>query len=176
MSPRSLIDKKRQAFSWIACWLVMALASGCASPPTLPSTPDGAPSWSGRISLKTLGDQPQRANALFLLQGSSTQGRLLLQTPLGTTLARAEWGPGLAQLQENGKTTDYANMDELTTHMVGSPLPVQGLFSWLKGDPTPIEGWVVQLERLGDGRIDAQRTSPPPAAEILILIDTPERQ
>jgi outer membrane lipoprotein LolB len=176
MNPRRLIDKQRQTLGFIGCWLLLLLATGCAGPPTIHDSVYGAQSWSGRIGLKTLSDPPQRANAMFSLEGSATQGQLLLLTPLGTALARAQWGPGYAQLQENGRITHFASMDELTTHMVGSALPVLGMFGWLKGDAAPVEGWTVQLERLADGRIDAQRSTPLPVTEIRILIDTPERQ
>lgn len=129
--------------------------------------------WSGRLSLRTLGDAPDNWVVSFVLRGTAERGHLTLLSPLGSTLARAHWTPGLAELEQGGSTRAYANLQELTTAISGSPLPVAAMFSWLKGESLSADGWTPQLDGLDSGRLQARRTWPAPAAEIRVILDPP---
>lgn len=161
--------------AWPA-WLLAVALSACTTPP---KAPDGE-SLSGRLAVKVdaYGDQPARSvSAGFDLSGTPEQGQLSLTSPLGTTVARAQWTPAGATLSTSDGETRYQNLDTLTRDMLGESLPVAALFDWLRGRPwpgapaelrtAPAEagfvqlGWSVQLGRLGEGWVVAQRAAPP---------------
>lgn len=146
--------------------------TGCAAAPKPPPQGHVQAYWAGRLSLKTLSQPPQHTTAGFTLEGSSSSGELVLLTPLGTTVAKAQWSPTGAQLQQGAKTTHYADMNELTVAILGSVLPVSALFAWLAGNNQEVPGWTAQLDQLASGKLTAHRTAPLPMAEIRILLDT----
>lgn len=169
MTPRRVLAAVQAAA------LALALAA-CTTPPR---DPDGA-SVSGRLSVKVDAwqDQPARSvSAGFDLNGSPQQGQLSLTSPLGTVVARAEWSATGVKLTSSDGETRYDSLDTLTRDMLGESLPVAALFDWLRGRPwpgAPAEprtgageagfvqlGWSVQLERLGEGWVVAQRVAPP---------------
>ena len=55
----------------------------------------------------------------------------------------------------------------------GTSLPVGAMFDWLAGLKTPVAGWQVNQENLGEGRLLLQRTNPEPRARLLIVLDSP---
>ncbi len=156
-----------------AAWLLTAalLASGCAQllPPDAPRAAD---TWSGRLSLQVKTDPPQSFYAGFELRGNASQGELNLNSPLGNTVVAARWTPGHASLISGGQTQQFASVDELVARTTGSAVPVAGLFDWLAGKNTALNGWVADLSQHAEGRISAQRSTPAPASE-LRLVFTP---
>ncbi len=127
--------------------------------------------WSGRLSLRTLGEPPENWVASFVLQGGAQSGKLTLLSPLGSTLAEARWSPALAELDRGNSTQVFPDLNALTTALTGSALPVAALFSWLNGLAVSAEGWTPQLDDLARGRLQARRDLPAPAAEIRIILD-----
>jgi outer membrane lipoprotein LolB len=173
------------------CWrtgaaLVVAAAlalAGCAAVPPAerPAIADAASApqaFSGRLALTVTPSADavgsigaaRSASGLFELVGTESIGRLTLTSPLGTTLAEARWSPRDAQLVSAEGERRFASLTDLTTAMVGEPLPIGALFAWLGGRPaagasralageTGFEqfGWRVDLGRFTEGRLRLAR-------------------
>ncbi len=146
--------------------LVATLLAACAVQRV--HTP-GEASWSGRLAVQVDSTPPQSFSAGFDLSGSPEVGELALTSPLGNTLATVRWAPGMAELQQGGQVTRRSSLDELSTELGGTPLPVTALFAWLRGQPMSADGWEADLSRQPEGRINARRASPAPAAELRII-------
>jgi outer membrane lipoprotein LolB len=152
----------------IAAGLAAALLlSACAAP--RPPGAVGEAFWSGRLALRLESTPPQSFSAGFDLRGSAQAGELQLNSPLGTTLASVRWSPQGAELRQGGQFERRDSLDELTTEISGTALPVVALFGWLRGDSTVAAGWTVDLSQQSQGRITARRTSPLPSAELRLL-------
>lgn len=150
-------------------WAGALALSGCAT--QAPPGPQTDQHWSGRLSLR-IDEQPIRQyHAQFELSGSPTQGQLVLLTPLGQTLAQADWGPESAQLTHQGDTRFFKDLNDLTLTLTGADLPIAALFSWLKGVDTPANGWLADLTQLNKGRLEARRQHPEPTALLRLIID-----
>jgi outer membrane lipoprotein LolB len=152
----------------VAAGLVAALLlSACAAP-----RPPGAASedaWSGRLALRLDSTPPQSFSAGFDLRGSPQAGELQLNSPLGTALARVRWSPQGAELRQGDRFEQRESLDELTTDLSGTALPIAALFGWLRGNNNAADGWTVDLSQQPQGRITARRTTPLPSAELRVL-------
>lgn len=146
--------------------LCAALLTACATPR---APVPGQASWSGRLAVQVDSQPPQAFSAGFDLSGSPQAGELVLSSPLGNTVATVRWSPGVAELQQAGQVTRRTSLDELSTELGGTALPVAALFAWLRGLPETAGGWSADLSRQTDGRITARRHSPAPAAELRIV-------
>lgn len=153
---------------WLAVLVLATMLAGCATAPR--PSPSGETVWSGRLALKVDSTRPQSLAAGFELRGSAQAGELLLTSPLGQTLAQVLWSPQGAELRQGDQITRRGSLDELTAELTGTAVPVQALFDWLQGAATEAAGWQADLAGLGDGRIQARRTSPAPAAELRIIV------
>jgi outer membrane lipoprotein LolB len=114
---------------------------------------------------------PQAFSAGFELSGNSSQGQLLLNSPLGTAVASAQWTAEQAVLRSGSDARHYRSMEELLTHATGAALPLAALFDWLTGVPTPVAGWDTDLSGLNQGRLLASRQNPEPTVQLRILLD-----
>lgn len=156
----------------VACWraLMAALLAGlmgCATP--LASVPQDN-FWSGRLALRVAAEPPQSMSAAFELRGDARAGELALLSPLGQTVAVARWSTTGAELQQGEQHTPYTSMDALTEQLTGAALPLAALFQWLRGQAVEVPGWSADLSEHASGRIQAQRQSPPPQAELRIRL------
>jgi outer membrane lipoprotein LolB len=149
--------------------LMAMLLAGCAAPKVQSAA--GATSWNGRLALSIDSDPPQSYSAGFDLHGSPQAGELLLATPLGTTLATVTWSPGRAEMTQGDRTTQRSSLEQLTTDLGSTAVPVAALFAWLQGQPAQAHGWQVDLSRHADGRVTARRTQPLPAAELRLVFE-----
>lgn len=141
--------------------LLSTLLAGCAPLPA----PPPSQGWSGKLGYQMEAGNGQRAqagSALFELQGDLKRGSLLLNSPLGTTLAQARWDEAGLWLDDTRQPQRYADMAELGwalgQAMQGPALPLRLLFDWLHGRPSPLapheahelgfvqDGWLVQRE------------------------------
>ena len=156
-------------------WFCAVGVLGCAS--LAPVDPNGL---AGRLSVRVEGASGEPARSIsggFELLGDAERGRLNLSTPLGTMLAQASWSPQqVALVTAQGQAT-YSDMAALTRELLGTALPVEALFDWLRGRPWPGAasrandspaaagftqlGWQVNLSRFDEGFIDARRVEPP---------------
>jgi outer membrane lipoprotein LolB len=153
----------------LAATALMAILGGCAAP-KMQVTP-GTDTWNGRLALKVDSTPPQSFTAGFDLHGTPQSGELLLATPLGSTLATITWGPDFAQMTQGNQVTRRNSLAELSADMGGTEVPVAALFSWLKGNPIPVDGWQADLSRHAEGRITAKRSSPLPEAELRLVVE-----
>lgn len=151
----------------LASWLVLLTA--CAAPPAKISTPEA--DWSGRLAIQVLKDPPESLSARFELQGSAQSGQMDLLSPIGTTMARLQWQPEFARLQQGQQQMDSASLQHLATRLTGTELPIAALFEWLAGRPADATGWQVDLSQHALGRITAERRLPAPATVLRIALD-----
>lgn len=162
----------------LACTaLCTALLAGCAQPARqLGKSEDTASAhWSGRMALQIEGQtqtQNQSFSAAFELEGHPQQGKLLIFNPLGSTIAILQWTASQAVLQQGERITTSDSLPALIEQLTGSDLPVAALFDWLQGRNTAATGWQVDLSRIGEGRLRADRVNPPPPASLRIVLDS----
>jgi outer membrane lipoprotein LolB len=116
-------------------------------------------------------DPPQSFSAGFDLRGTPSAGELQLTTPLGTSLATVVWSPGRAEMRQGGQVTRRGSLDELTTELSGTAVPVAALFGWLRGQAGEVPGWQADLSRQAEGRITARRIAPVPTAELRVVVE-----
>jgi outer membrane lipoprotein LolB len=158
-----------RATRFAASLIAVLLLSACAAP--RPPDRAGEAVWSGRLALRIDSTPAQSFSAGFDLRGSPDAGELQLTSPLGTSLATVQWSPQGAELRQGGKVERRASLDELSTEITGTALPVAAMFGWLRGDSASAsaDGWTVDLSQQPEGRITARRTTPPPSAELRLL-------
>ena len=143
--------------------------TACAIRP--PQAPARARSWEGRLALTLDTQPPEQFFAGFRLQGHASNGDLELFTPLGSMLAKVQWQPGSALLQQGQQARHYASLDDLLLQITGAAIPVRALFSWLDGVDESIDGWHTDLARVAEGRLEARRTQPGPAAVLKLIFE-----
>lgn len=153
---------------WPALLATVALLSACATPQRALQL--GEELWSGRLAMTVQSDPPQSFSAGFELRGTPDAGELQLTSPLGTSLATVVWLPGRAEMRQGGQVTRRGSLDELTTELSGTPVPVAALFGWLRGRTSEVPGWQADLSRQTEGRITARRISPEPTAELRVVV------
>lgn len=157
--------------AWVrACLLpILLCVAGCAS--TQHQAAEQAQGhWQGRLALKVFSKPVQALSANFELLGQAEQGELTLSSPLGTMLARMQWGPGMATLTANGEQKHFDSLRELARKATGTELPVASLFAWLQGHAADAAGWQVDLTELAQGRLQARHTEEV-QAELKIILD-----
>lgn len=116
----------------------------------------------------------QSFSASFRLQGSPAQGSLDVFNPFGSQIAQLQWQPGVAWLRQGERTIQSDSLEDLLRQSLGTALPIEALFSWLQGHPASAPGWTADLSRHAQGRITAQRITPPPQATLRVVLQAPE--
>jgi len=161
----------------------LMLLGGCASvvPPGEP------PPLAGRLAVSVAAHDSQAARSAgtqFELHGNAERGRLILTSPLGTTLARASWQPGAAEADTGRGVERHPSLDALAERLLGEALPLAALVEWLHGrawagsPSTPLPGgfeqlgWQIDTSRRAEGRLTASRAAPP-AITVRALLDAP---
>jgi outer membrane lipoprotein LolB len=147
------------------------LIAGCAHPPGAEAqnhSPTQA--WSGRISLQVQSEPVQAFFAGFELRGNPDQGELVLNSPLGTSLAVLRWSPGQAVLDSGGQIQRFESVDALLEKATGAAVPLPALFDWLAGRNTALAGWNADLTQHAEGRISASRIAPQPRTDLRIVL------
>lgn len=148
--------------------LLMGALTACVQPPRQPSADASSHYWSGRLALQVEDAASQSFSAGFELQGQADRGQLTLLNPLGNVMASLEWTPERAVLVSAQQRRESPSLDVLVQELLGSPVPVAALFDWLQGNDVPASGWQVDLSAFGDGRLVAQRVTPPPQATLRV--------
>ncbi len=158
-------------------WLLLASVlwlSACSTPSLRPhaTSTDITAFWSGRLALQVDSTPPQNLSASFELLGSAQQGELLLLSPLGNTLGRLRWQPGQAQLDQGDQHWQDRSVQALTEQLTGTTLPLEALFSWLKGQDHDAPGWQFDLSQFeSHHRIRAERLKPEPRTLLKLQLD-----
>lgn len=153
----------------LAALIATCLLSACATP--IRTALPGEAAWNGRIAVRVDSTPPQSFSAGFDLRGTPRTGSLQFTSPLGNTVASVHWTPLGAELRQGADITRRASLDELTTELGGTALPVAALFDWMRGEPTESSGWQADLSRHAEGRVVARRLSPAPAAELRLVFE-----
>lgn len=163
--PNRPLTERWRLWCLMACTLLLA---ACATPqrPVLP----GESAWMGRLALTVHTEPVQSVAAGFDLRGSPDAGSLLLTSPLGNAVARVVWSETDAEWRQGDQVIKKRNLEELTTELGGTALPVAALFAWLNGTALEIDGWQADLSRHTEGRITARRTHPLPSAELRLVL------
>ena len=176
----------RRHAALLVAFAVLGFA-GCATAPPGPP-PD---SLSGRMTLRieATDASPLRSlSAAVELAGDADRGRFDLNSPLGTTLARARWEPGQVWLSTPQGESQYSDLAALTREMLGEELPVVALFDWLRGRPWPGAastpallssdtgfqqlGWSVSLANFAEAWVTARREQAP-AVTVRVKLERP---
>lgn len=125
------------------------------------------------MTLQIASEPPESLSGAFELGGNAQNGSLHLFSPLGNTLAVLRWSPQSASLLANNQSQTFDSLDALARQITGTPLPLAALFDWLAGQAAPAAGWRVDLSRLSDGRLLAERSAEAgtPAAQLRIALD-----
>jgi outer membrane lipoprotein LolB len=76
-------------------------------------------------------------------------------------------------LQQGERIQTFADMPGLLQAATGAALPLNAVFDWLKGNPASSPGWDVDLSQHAQGRIRAHRSTPLPAVQLLIVLQSP---
>lgn len=149
--------------------LAMACLAGCASL----APPVAGDRLTGRLAVSVEGQAQRSFSSAFELSGSAERGRLVLTSPLGLQVGRAEWSPGRAELDDGRERRSYADLEDLASQALGERVPIAALFDWLRGRPTagvPSEpqpggfeqlGWRVDVSGRDQGRVEARRVAGP---------------
>ncbi len=89
----------------------------------------------GRLSVRyQQAGKEQSVQGKFSWSQTRDNTSIVLFSPLGQTMAKIEIAPDFASLQRAGETAQRASdVDELTTRLLGWPLPVSSLRDWLQG-------------------------------------------
>lgn len=168
---------------WALSWLVFALISiaGCANN-TRASSPNSLKNevserYAGRLSLQIeaptgSAQETQSFSGSFELRGNAETGELDLLTPLGQIAAQLRWQPGAALLIRGQERQSFASAQALLEQSTGIAIPLEQLFSWLRGPaslPLPRSDWQVDLSAQAQGRIVARRERPSPATLRIVL-------
>lgn len=159
-----------------ACTGMLALA-GCSTSPPFHTAPGLEPAiWNGRMGLQVQDplSPEQSFSASFQLQGSAVQGSLDIFNPFGSHIAKLQWQPGAAWLQQGERTTTSDSLEDLLQQSLGTALPIEALFSWLQGHNASAQGWTADLSRHAQGRITAQRITPSPQATLRVVLQPSE--
>ncbi len=167
--------------------LVALALAACATPPRPPAAPGTPEPLSGRLLVRIDGQPPRSVSASFELTGTPVEGALVLSGPLGATAAKARWARGEATLKSGDKESRYPDLDSLAEEALGERIPIAALFDWLRGRPwdgaasSPRAdgapgfqqlGWHINLKRVAEGWVEAERATPP-AVLVRAKLDDP---
>ncbi|GAB2490235.1 hypothetical protein GCM10027082_46540 [Comamonas humi] len=145
------------------------LLAACASPGRQLAAAPESDYWSGRLSVQVQTDPPQFNSGEFELSGNARAGELVLLNPLGNIVARLQWAQGQASITQGSSTRSSDSLSALVQELLGTPLPIEALFDWLRGQATRVQGWEADLGAIADGKLTAHRYSPQPEASLRIV-------
>ena len=150
-------------------------AKGTAAATTV-TTVDLVTALSGRLSLRVRrpsDGSTDGGSLLFEFEGGEARGTLLLNTPIGTTVARATWTPEGAEIVTAQGRRTGARLDDVAGTLLGQALPMAALLRWIRAEPWPGApstpaaqgfeqlGWTVSLESWHEGVVTAHRAASP---------------
>lgn len=123
------------------------------------------------MSLQIQSEPPQAFFTGFELKGKAERGELTLTSPIGNVLGIMRWSPEDATLESGGNVKRFSSVDALLEQTTGAAVPIAGVFDWLEGTNTNINGWTADLSKRNTGRIEATRIDPAPQTRLRIVLD-----
>lgn len=137
---------RHRRFSWYVglSLLLLSLLAACAAPRLSQNGAD-AFNRNGRFSITVteLSGDIEAVQGGFSWSDTGNHLRLDLTNPMGSTLARVNVTQQGATLHHSdGSQEEASHPDALVEQVVGSPIPVAGLRSWLQGRLAPKEAGV----------------------------------
>ena len=134
--------------------------------------PSQAAYRSGRFSLVIDTEPQQSYNASFDLSGGWPDGILTIYNPLGMQMARTEWTSQSARLLQGSQVREFESLEKLIFQTTGTKLPAAALVDWLSGQPTPAEGWHVDVSEWHLKRLVLERVQPAPRTVLRIAFES----
>ncbi|MCJ9712911.1 lipoprotein insertase outer membrane protein LolB [Bordetella hinzii] len=116
--------------------LSLSVIAACTSLPKSQGVAGDTFARAGRFAITAteVDGRQQAVQGGFSWQDNGRDYVLDLTSPLGSTEARVQGGPGSALLtRTNGTRLQAADPDTLAEDALGSPVPVSGLRDWLRG-------------------------------------------
>ncbi len=169
------------ALSAASLWL-----GGCASVSPPPQTAKDAPAavqapaaepvvpttWAGRLSLTIEKDFSQKTHIhiAFELEGNAQEGQLQVEGPFGTAAILLRWRPGLAVLSQGDRSYRFASLADLIQRSIGTDLPIEAVFAWLRNETVHVPGWDVESKPSQGGPLVARRYEPWPRLELRVVL------
>ena len=141
------------------------------SPAPLPAPP--APTaWSGRMSLTVQQDHSQQTHIhiSFELEGNAEAGQLQVEGPFGSAAIVLRWRPGQAVLSQGEKSYRFPSLADLIQRSIGTDLPVEAVFAWLRNETVEVPGWQVESKPSQGGPLVARRYEPWPRLELRMVL------
>jgi outer membrane lipoprotein LolB len=167
--------------AWCASCMLLI---GCSTPATV--TPPPAPAsastpmptppvptaWSGRLSLSIQKDFSQQTHIhiAFELEGNAEEGQLQVEGPFGTAAILLRWRPGQAVLSQGERSYRFASLADLIQRSIGTDLPIEAVFAWLRNETVDVPGWQVESKPSQGGPLVARRYEPWPRLELRMVL------
>ena len=82
-----------------------------------------------------------------------------------------QWDATSATLESGEQKRSFESVDAMTTHALGSALPIQAIFAWLHGRPETVPGWELQTLDMLQGRIRARSVDRTPAVQLDLVLE-----
>jgi outer membrane lipoprotein LolB len=129
------------------------ITAGCATAPALDRASravvqaDAPFNASGRLSAR---HGSQAAAASFRWMHAPGSDELTLATPLGSTLAELQGTPTEVSVRlPDGRIERAPDWETLTANVLGAPVPVRGLASWVRASPRAGSDHAVERDAAG---------------------------
>ena len=144
---------RRRVFAWGVIGLAFVALGSCATPQIpSPGLAFNTLELSGRLSL--VSGRPDAQKALYggfrLELHGADSGEFDVFSPLGQMLARAQWSPGQASLNDGRQTQTYVSFEAMSDAALGVALPQAALQDWVRGKPAS----GLPVRRLADGSFE----------------------
>lgn len=143
--------------------------------PAASTPPVAATSWAGRMSLTVQKDfnQPTHFHISFELEGNAQEGQLQVEGPFGTAAIVLRWRPGQAVLSQGERSFRFASLADLVQRSIGTDLPIEAVFAWLRNESVDVPGWQVESTPSQGGPLVARRYDPWPRLELRVVLQQP---
>ena len=178
------LSKLSRLWRYSVITITLAIVTACTTPNQLKNIEETM-YFAGRLSLTEVSDShnPAQQNtqswtAHFELAGTPEHGKLMLYTPVGTTVAKVVWQNKQAFVEPSNGIEYFSGLDEISSTYFHQDIPITALFDWLQGKPTQqdIKGWEVDLTRADRGIIKAERLTPQPRVTLKAVVDEHTKQ
>jgi outer membrane lipoprotein LolB len=135
-------------------------------------TPPVPTAWSGRLSLSIQKDFSQQTHIhiAFELEGNAEEGQLQIEGPFGTAAILLRWRPGQAVLSQGERSYRFASLADLIQRSIGTDLPIEAVFAWLRNETVDVPGWQVESKPSQGGPLVARRYEPWPRLELRMVL------